>query len=315
MSLRSNQALWMRKASTGKCRSTGDWLKTLQEQDAGWLHGPFTEAEVTKHVGSECWLAIRRFPLQQRDKVRLIDDGLASGLNSAYGIGNKLKFQDVDALISLVLCIMKAAAGGTVRLHLSCGECVKVTPSPAWRGNFKLLSRTLDLTAAYKQLAAFCNDSWNRHIVVHDPDSNAPAFFRAAALMFGSTSAVYGFNRVSKSLWHIGAHLLSLWHTCYFDDYPSVELEEVSCSARDSVGKYAAEGQKAKDYAGSFDVLGMTCAAGSLTIKNKASRVQGLLQVAGPSHTKGANRRAWPPHLRASSPLLKASMSAQRSSP
>ena len=97
--------------------------------------------------------------------MRLIDDGLASGLNSAYGVGNKRKLQDVDALISLVLCVMKAAAGA--RSDSTCLAVNVLKSSPLRR----LLGRTLDLTAAYKQLAAFCPDSWNRPIVVHDPDS------------------------------------------------------------------------------------------------------------------------------------------------
>ena len=39
--------------------------------------------EIDEMVGRNSGWATRRFPLEQRDKTRLIDDALASGLNSA----------------------------------------------------------------------------------------------------------------------------------------------------------------------------------------------------------------------------------------
>ena len=83
------QAVWRRKATIGKCRSSGDdfadqelWSQSLAEADDGWLTGPFySESEVTSKVGTGDWICTRRFPLKQPDKIRLIDDGLESGLN------------------------------------------------------------------------------------------------------------------------------------------------------------------------------------------------------------------------------------------
>ena len=89
-----SQAVWRRKTSIGKCRSSGNssadtelWEQSLNEVEAGWLDGPFYEdSEVSERVQTNDWICTRRFPLQQPTKIRLIDDGLESGLNSAYSI-------------------------------------------------------------------------------------------------------------------------------------------------------------------------------------------------------------------------------------
>ena len=80
---------WLRAAVIGKCKASDrkdldeiTWNKTLEERDRGWLEGPFTLRQVEAMVDSSEWIATRRFPLEQRDKVRMIDDCLASGLSS-----------------------------------------------------------------------------------------------------------------------------------------------------------------------------------------------------------------------------------------
>ena len=61
------------------------WSQAIAEAEDGWLEGPFyLEEEVTSKVGTGDWICTRRFPLKQPNKIRLIDDGLESGLNSAY---------------------------------------------------------------------------------------------------------------------------------------------------------------------------------------------------------------------------------------
>jgi hypothetical protein len=76
--LRRN-SVWMREANAAKCRPSerhdlDDLVcqQTLDERDSGWLRGPFTEEEVAHLVRSNEWLATRRFPLEQKDNVRLI---------------------------------------------------------------------------------------------------------------------------------------------------------------------------------------------------------------------------------------------------
>ena len=82
------QSKGLRAATAGKCRASDRpdlddvaWNKTLEERDKDWLSGPFSESEIGQMVGHDNWIAHRRFPLEQKDKVRLIDDCNASGLN------------------------------------------------------------------------------------------------------------------------------------------------------------------------------------------------------------------------------------------
>eukprot|EP00438_Fugacium_kawagutii_P001998 Skav208915 [mRNA] locus=scaffold787:29327:30871:- [translate_table: standard] len=247
----------------------------MQEVEQQWLKGPFTEQEVTEMVGDVYWIATRRFPLVQSDKVRLIDDALASGLNSGYGTSNKLQLFDVDLLVATILNLQKASKNR----------------SPLWGSCPKLLGRTLDLSSAYKQLGAFAGQMWQRVLAVYDPQAKAARYFIASALMFGSTAAVYGFNRVSRSLWHILAHKLKLLHTVYYDDFPSVEFEATAESATqytaellDLLGwKFAREGKKAQPFSTVFEVLGIQVdltqlVDGCLVLQNKPTRLKSLLE-------------------------------------
>ena len=81
-----SQAVWRRKTSIGKCRSSGNasadtelWEQSWNEVEAGWFDGPFYEdSEVSERVQSTDWICARRFPLQRPTKIRLVDDGLES---------------------------------------------------------------------------------------------------------------------------------------------------------------------------------------------------------------------------------------------
>eukprot|EP00435_Cladocopium_sp_Y103_P049939 s1491_g15.t1 len=196
------KAIWMRKANMAKCKTTGRadldqlvWDQTMEEQQAGWLQGPFSEDEVSQLLGSAEWLATRRFPLEQRDKTRLIDDALASGLNSAYGTSNKLTLFDIDTLVAMAIQIAHSLAAPSRPLHLHDGQAIPLKVSGAWQQPFCVLGRTLDLQSAYKQIGPYMDDKWNRVIMVFDPKSGGPRFFLSSALRFGSTAAVYAFNR------------------------------------------------------------------------------------------------------------------------
>ena len=68
----------------------------------------------------------RRFPLQQKDKARLTDNCLSSGLNSAFSSANKLRLMAVDTLVSLFLCISRCRVNGAgMRLALSDGAVLR----------------------------------------------------------------------------------------------------------------------------------------------------------------------------------------------
>ena len=156
------------------------------------------------------------------------------------------------------------------------------------------MGRTLDLTAAYKQLAVSPDQGFVRVLAAYDPCKKVPAFFLINALPFGATSSVYGFNRVAKSLWHIMTTLGAVWSTQYYDDYPNVELSDLAGNSRSfmefilhALGwKYAMEGKKAEPHGSVFKVLGVeldlsNSCQGSITVSNKRERVDDLVKNLG----------------------------------
>ena len=270
----SQQAIWRRKSTIGICRASDDagadselWTQSLEEAENGWLSGPyFSEAEVSEVLQTGNWICTRRFPLRQSNKVRIIDDGLESGLNSAYSSYNKLRLMDMDSVVSMVHLILQSIQGkDSSCLTLSSGEALRGVVHSDWCNNPDLLGRTLDLTAAYKQLAVDPNQATIRALVAYNPELQSPAFFVFNALPFGATGSVYGFNRVAKSLLHIMVVLGNVFATQYYDDYPNVEFSKLAGSSQSfmefilqALGwKFAKDGKKASPPHSSFKVLGV----------------------------------------------------------
>ena len=217
-----SQCAWRKKATISKCRPTSNsdpdlelWKLTLEEVEQGWISGPFwSESEVSESLSTDQWLCTRRFPVIQGPKVRVIDDCLQSGVNSAYTAFNKLKLMDADAFISWVLLILQASANPRSYLVLESGERVYVRKHHAWGKGLGLLGKTLDLASKLSSTV-----SW----LPGPPELQQPAFFISTALMFGATSSVYSFNRCSASLWHLLTSLGSVCCTVFFDDFPCLE--------------------------------------------------------------------------------------------
>ena len=303
------QAVWRRKAAIAACKPADDpdlaeslWQQTLDETEAGWIKGPFmSEDEVSAELGVVDWVCTKRFAIRQNDKVRVIDNAKASGINGAFSTYSKLQLMDADTLISLILLIVRCAFGGAKsNVVLSTGEVVTCVPHPSWKNDLHLVGRTLDLAAAYKQMGMNPARPQVRPLVVWSPEHQRPVFFVATALMFGTTSSVYAFNRASLSLWHLALTLGKLWITCYFDDYPGVDPSVTSKSSRaflegllQAVGwRYAAQGKKAQPHAPIFNALGVTLDLtsvhkGVLTVSNKAERTKELMRQIGEVLEKG----------------------------
>ncbi|CAE7488572.1 unnamed protein product [Symbiodinium sp. CCMP2592] len=289
------QAVWRRKNTISKCKPTGDtaaddelWSQTLGEVEQGWIDGPYwAESEVSERLGSAEWMCTRRFPIVQGPKVRIIDDCLQSGLNSAYAAYNKLRLMDADAFISLVLLLIRCSHQPGSMIQLDSGEQLVVKRHPEWGDGLDLLGKTLDLSAAYKQLGCRPDTKFNRVLVAWSPERRAPAFFVSTALMFGASSAVFSFNRCSASLWHLAVTMGSVCCTVYFDDFPCAEPSASSGSAQDfMVGllstclgwNVALQPKKNQPFSQTFTLLGIelslkTADQGILKVRNKPDRV------------------------------------------
>ena len=237
----SQQSVWRRKSTIGKCRASDDAeadleLRThsLQEAENGWFSGPyFSEEEVSRILATDNWTCTRRFPLRQSNKIRFIDDGLESGLNSAYSCYNKLQLMDMDSVVSMAHVILQSIRGnGDFCFRLSTGRVLSGVVHPDWRCNPGLLGRTVGLTAAYKQLAVNPEQNLIRALVAYNPELQSPAYFIFNALPFGATGSVYAFTGLQKVLWHIMVTLGNVLATQYYDEYPNVEFSELPQSSQ-----------------------------------------------------------------------------------
>ena len=278
-------ALWNRKALTAKCRSTGDltqdallWSETLQEVQKGWIRGPFSEQEVTDSLQSSNWICARRFPIVQGNKTRLIDDCREPQLNTALRTTEKLGLMNIDHFAILAMTIARQLNFPDTHLE--------------WSSAFSSLKgRTLDLKSAYKNLACSPDTRWCSVILSWNPELQVPAYFISDALMFGSTAAVYAFNRCARALWHLSVVWLRNFATQFYDDFPCIEFSTLVTSARNSfegllklLGWKLAEGDlKVFPFDSNFKMLGVmvdlqSLTKGVLTISNTESRVKDILE-------------------------------------
>ena len=260
----SRLALEMRRPQTDSPGFAEHLESTAQEEvDLDFLEGRFHSAEeVTNLLGHSKWRIMRRFVIEQGAKLRPIDDGLEAQLNSAYTSTIRLDLQDADYVVAMALKLGK---------HKGLN----------WVG------KTLDLSKAYKQLPI--KPGHRDLAVVFFRDSQGkPRYYVPNALMFGSTAAVYAFNRVSRSIWFLVNVVLKVPSAVYFDDYPmfspegsSQDTDALVSDFLDLLGwRHDRTGPKGKPFSPSFDVLGMTLdlsnleSKGHLTLKNKEGRVE-----------------------------------------
>ena len=279
----TSSSVWRRKAIVGRV-GTSDPAHVahleetaLEELQLGFLEGPFeSEAMVTAYLGRSDWCVVRRFVLVQgaEMKLRPIDDCLEAQINHAFTVSSYLKLQDIDYIAGLALRIAERLAGSTG------GPGVE-----PWVG------KCLDLSKAYKQLAVHPSDRHLAVIFYHDSDGR-PKFYVANSLMFGSTAAVYSFNRVSRSLWFLFNKMLVIPSGVFFDDFP---MFSPSCLASDAdfaaselldlLGwKHAKTGTKAFPFQPKFQVLGCVLDLskvdqGSFWLENKPGRIDRLVAL------------------------------------
>ena len=182
-------------------RSSGDdsldveiYEKTLAERDSGWLSRPIDPSALPQNA-----IVNRRFGIIQSSgetrQVRLIDDFSASGVNGTVQVISAVKLHTLD--VAGAICV----------------ELLRKSPLTAWKG------KTVDLSAAYRQLGVSKPSLDFSYIGVFNPSTRAVEVFSMLALPFGASRSVYGFLRVAHSLWWLGCRALQLVWSFFFDDY------------------------------------------------------------------------------------------------
>ena len=147
-----------------------------------------------------------------------------------YAAQEKVDLRALDhiAWCGAALSSMALRLRGEARFRLSSGELLVGRVHQGWKDKGEtLVSKTVDLKSAYKQLAIHPSDRKRSVISVKDPKDSQVYGFISRTLPFGAASAALSFNRVSKLLWRI---LVSAGILCtnYFDDYPVLDFSSTS---------------------------------------------------------------------------------------
>ena len=262
-------SIWKRKKVEGLVANPvgdqADWAEeiydtTLKELEEGWLTGPYEAAELDA-VFPGGWLAARRFGIRQGTaaKLRVIDDYSVAGTNEGFSASEVVDLHGVDTLAAYIRTLME--------LHPGC----------------QLSGTTIDLAAAYRQLALDDAEGWSACVACWDPKSKKVRFYRQAALPFGAAASVPYFNRPARAINFLGIKLFRLGWTNYLDDYPLVEEAITTPSAvmaakflLDGLGwrwaesKFEAPGPEFEPLGAHFDLAGAP--GGTIAIDNKESR-------------------------------------------
>ena len=137
-----------------------------------------------------------RFGLQQKNKLRPIDNFSSSKVNAATGLQDRYVVDSVDEICAMIKTWMQRSGAG-----------------------LRLLGKTYDMKKAYRQIAvspAHLDLAW---IVVWNPTTLKPAAFRMVTMPFGATASVGAFLRHSQAIKAVGIALGGLVWSSFYDDY------------------------------------------------------------------------------------------------
>ena len=218
------------------------WSATLADVEKGWAAGPFSLKEAVAQHGRALVLS-RRFAVKQKAKVRAIDDFSASHINLCTGAREKVSVEAVDAAAVMIRQWMSALQGTGVRL----------------------VGKTFDLKAAYRQLGVATEHLHASWICVASPETGEPALFRLHALPFGASASVSNFLRCAEALKSIGAQQFFFSWTSFFDDFIIVCPESFAADTVQAVKLFfkllgwqlALEPEKCKPFSTKFQALGV----------------------------------------------------------
>ena len=237
------------------------WEATLEEVADGFLEGPFSKSDLgPKSVVSP------RFGLQQKAKLRPIDNFSASQVNSATGLQDKFVVDSVDEICAIIKTWMQQSGKG-----------------------LKLLGKTYDMKKAYRQIAIQGDHLDLAWISVWNPERGEPSFFRMHTMPFGASSSVAAFLHVSQAIKAIGIACACLVWTSFYDDYvcicpegTEVQTDRMVRLLFGSLGwRLSEEPEKDKPFSTIFQALGVEfnlerVPYGSFSVGNTPARKEEL---------------------------------------
>ena len=201
------------KRSLASIKSSGDieldlqlWQATMDEVQAGYLEGPHDVESLPRGA-----IVSPRFGLQQRNKLRPIDNMTASGINNAVGLGEKLRVDGVDEAVAMIKAWMAVTGPGLI-----------------------LKGKTYDLRKAYRQIAVRPDARHAAWIGVWSPSDGRAKVFSMSSMPFGATASVGAFLRLSVAIKTLGIMLYHFVWTSYYDDF-IVVCRDQDCESTDKM--------------------------------------------------------------------------------
>ena len=266
-SLLVKHALWQKVVESPTDRlSQGLYEVTEGEREKGWLSSPKTWEELEVTFGPR-WVPVRRFAVEQRGKLRPIDDLAENGVNGAFAACDKLTLRALDELVWSATFLMRSVMQrGEVRVKLSSGEEVIGPLNDFWKADperSRPLLKTVDLKSAYKQLAVHPDHQAACVVTVKDPCSTEVRGYISRVLPFGAGASVTAFNRVARLIQRI-LQEVGVINFNYFDDYPLLELGALSGSCDKVVHSvlsllgFECALEKEQEFSHRADLLGVT---------------------------------------------------------
>ena len=171
--LRRKRLMEDAKGSGDKAVDKEVWRQMLEECNQGC---PIDESEVPFEA------PISR--LEQRHKIRLIDDFSESSVNSTVSVFETPTLHTVDVACAALV-------------HwFSCAKASKVDASR--------LARTFDLSSANRQVALNQQGREVSYIRVFNPSTGRWCLFQALVLPFGAIKSVHAFLRLARAIWWLG---------------------------------------------------------------------------------------------------------------
>ena len=238
--------------------------------DQEFLLGPFQFSELEPGA-----TVSRRFALQQKSKLRMIDDFSIGGVNDSCEAGNKIDRHMVDTFCSMVPSYFE-------------GSSQAGFPS-------ELQAKTYDLKSAYRQVPICPSHYKCGYFCLHNIKRGCNDFYRLRTMPFGATHSVYCFLRLAKLLHAIASRALYLLCTNFYDDYILASKSSLRESASNSLELmfeltgwlYDKDGKKSTDFGKICKALGVEfdfnrAESRVLSICNTSDRKEELLkQIAG----------------------------------
>ena len=214
------------------------WATTLEEERLGWIW-----RDPDQNLEDKVFA--KRFGLQQKNKIRVIDDCSLCGLHAACGVKERFKIHAIDEMCAYVAWIFSKQKSSS---------------------GLKIVGKTFDLKSAYRQFCICKEDRDLARIMVFDTDRKEPTYTCGLnVLPFGAVGSVAGFPRVSLALHFIGVVGLHLAWTAFYDDFTMITSPQLKNSSElaaaslfDLLGViFAKDGDKCMEFSESFKTLGV----------------------------------------------------------